>query len=214
MTYMIIDMYNTTTHAELSLHDEKRLIMNTQKGETDAFNPIVSKYWQRIYNLIYQRVGNRETAEDLCQEVFLKSWQALPNFKGQSAFYSWLYKIAINCSIDFLRKRNNQFVLSWEELSQKSDEILEISQNQSSISQILEKKEFRNIVDKAVCQLPTSQRHVFYLRYGKELRIKDIALRLNKSEGTIKTHLYHAHHKLRDMLRPYLLNEPLRWYIT
>lgn len=205
-------MYNTTTHAELSLYDEKRLIMRTQKGETDAFNPIVSKYRQKIYNLIYQRVGNCETAEDLCQEVFLKAWQALPNFKGQSAFYSWLYKIAINCSIDFLRRQNKQSVLSWEEFSQNSDNILEVTQEHFLISQILEKKEFRNIVGKAVRQLPTNQRQVFYLRYGKELRIKDIASRLNKSEGTIKTHLYHAHHKLRDMLRPYLQNEPLGWH--
>ena len=58
----------------------------------------------------------------------------------------------------------------------------------------------------------TQQRDVFYLRYGEELRIKDIATRLNKSEGTIKTHLHHVHRKLRDMLRPYLQNEPLGWY--
>ena len=148
----------------------------------------------------------------ICQEVFLKAWQALPNFKGQSAFYSWLYKIAINCSIDFLRKQNKQFVLSWEELPPNSDEILQEIQKHPSISQILEKKEFRNIIGKAVRQLPTGQRRVFYLRYKEELRIKDIALRLNKSEGTIKTHLHHAHRKLRDMLRPYLQNEPLGWY--
>lgn len=206
-------MENTlTTHTELSLLDETELITRTQKGDTDAFNPIVSKYQQKIYNLIYQRVRDRETAEDICQEVFLKAWQALPNFKGQSAFYSWLYKIAINCSIDFLRKQNKRFVLSWEELPQHANETLEASQKQLSISQILEKKEFRNIVGKAVRQLPTGQRDVFYLRYGEELRIKDIAQRLNKSEGTIKTHLYHVHRKLRDMLRPYLQNEPLGWY--
>jgi len=206
-------MENTlTTHTELSLLDEADLITRTQKGETAAFNPIISKYQQKIYNLIYQRVRDRETAEDICQETFLKAWQALPNFKGQSAFYSWLYKIAINCSIDFLRKQNKRFVLSWEELPQNADETLEASQKQPSISQILEKKKFRNIVGKAVRQLPTSQRRVFYLRYKEELRIKDIASRLNKSEGTIKTHLHHAHRKLRDMLRPYLQNEPLGWY--
>ncbi|MDE0314693.1 MAG: hypothetical protein OXM61_07325 [Candidatus Poribacteria bacterium] len=67
-------MENTiTTHTELSLPDEAVLITRTQKGDTNAFNPIVSKYQQRIYNLIYQRVRNRETAEDICQEAFLKS---------------------------------------------------------------------------------------------------------------------------------------------
>ena len=206
-------MENTvTTNSEPGDFEEKQLISRTQKGDTDAFNPIVSKYRQKIYNMIYQRVRDSEMAEDICQEVFLKAWQALPNFKGQSAFYSWLYKIATNCSIDFLRKQNEQLVLSWEELPPNSDVILQEIQKQPSISQILEKKEFRNIVDKAVRQLPTGQRRVFHLRYGEELRIKEISERLNKSEGTIKTHLHHAHRKLRDMLRPYLQNEPLGWY--
>ena len=206
-------MENTlTTHTELCHLDETELIMRTQKGDAEAFNPIVAKYQQKIYNLIFRRVQDHGNAEDICQEVFLKAWQALPEFKGQSAFYSWLYKIAVNCSIDFLRKQNRRSVLSWEDLPQNSDELLEAIQKQPSISQILEKKEFRNIVDKAVRQLSTYQRHVFYLRYGKELRIKDIALHLNKSEGTIKTHLHNAHRKLRDLLRPYLQNEPLGWY--
>ena len=206
-------MENTLTrNSKLCPIEEQELIIRTQKGDKDAFNPIVSKYQQKIYNLIYQRVRNREMAEDICQETFLKAWQALPNFKGQSAFYSWLYKIAINSCIDFLRKQNKGIVMSWEELPQHVDKAIEASQKQPSISQILEKKEFRNIVGKAVRQLPTGQRDVFYLRYGEELRIKDIATRLNKSEGTIKTHLHHARRKLRDMLRPYLQNEPLGWY--
>lgn len=208
-------MENTiTTQSELSYLDEKELIRRTQRGESEAFNPLVNKYRQKIYNLIYQRVHNRETAEDICQEVFLKAWKALPNFKGQSAFYSWLYKIAINCSTDFLRKQNKQSVMSWEELPSYTEEILQTTQKHLSLSQILEKKEFEYIVDKAVRQLPTGQRRVFYLRYAEELPIKDIASRLNRSEGTIKTHLYHAHRKLRDMLRPYLQNEPIGWLRT
>ncbi len=207
------NMENTlTTKLELSHFEEQELIIRTQKGEADAFNPIVSKYQQKIYNLIYQRVKNRETAEDLCQDVFLKAWQALPNFKGQSTFYSWVYKIAINCSIDFLRKQNRKFVVSWEELPPNAEDILQAIKKHPSLSQILEKKEFRDVLSKAVNQLPSRQRCVFYLRYEEELRIKDIASRLNKSEGTIKTHLHLAHRKLRDMLRPYLHNEPLGWY--
>ncbi len=203
-----------TTHLELNHLDEKELIIRTQRGESEAFNPLVNKYQQKIYNLIYQRVRNRETAEDICQEVFLKAWKALPNFKGQSAFYSWLYKIAINCSTDFLRKQNKQSVVSWEELPSNAEVVLEVTQTPPSISQILEKKEFEYIIGEAVRQLPTGQRRVFHLRYAEELPIKDIASRLNRSEGTIKTHLHHAHRKLRDMLRPYLQNEPLGWLRT
>lgn len=196
---------------ELNFIDENDLIIRTQQGEADAFNPIVSKYHQRIYNLMYQRVGNRETAEDLCQEVFIKAWQALPKFRGQSAFYSWLYRIAINCSIDFLRKQKKRQVLSCEELPPNSTEMFQAIQKYPSISQILEQKEIKHIIGKAVRQLSSGQRQVFYLRYGEELMIKEIALRLNKSEGTIKSHLHHAHRKLRNMLHPYLQNEPIGW---
>lgn len=147
-------MENTSpTNLELNHFEENELIIRTQKGDTKAFNPIVTKYQQKIYNLIYKRVHNRESAEDICQEVFLKAWKALPNFKGQAAFSSWLYKIAINCSIDFLRKQNKRFVLSWEELPLNADEIFEATQKQSLISQNLEKKELRNILSEAVRQL-------------------------------------------------------------
>ena len=123
-------------------------------------------------------------------------------------------KIAINCSIDFLRKQNKRFILSWEELPPNAEDMLQAIQKHPALSQIVEKKEFVDILGEAVRQLPSGQRRVFYLRYGEELRIKDIALRLNRSEGTIKSHLHHAHRKLRDLLRPYLQNEPLGWLRT
>ena len=176
--------------------------------------PIIRKYRERIYNLLYNRVHNKETAEDLCQEVFLKAWKGLPNFKGQSAFYSWLYKIAVNCSIDFLRKQNKGFILSWEDLPPNAEDILQAIQKHPSLYQIVEKKEFGHILSEAVRQLPPGQRCVFYLRYGEDLKIRDIAARMNKSEGTIKSHLHHAHRKLQKLLRPYLQNEPLGWFRT
>ena len=102
-----------TTHTELNDFDEAELVARAQNGDTEAFNPLVYKYQQKIYNLIYRKVRDRETAKDLCQEVFLKAWQALPNFKGQCVFYSWLYQIAVNRSIDFLRKRNRQHIIGF-----------------------------------------------------------------------------------------------------
>lgn len=199
-----------TVHTELN-HDEHELVKRAQNGESDAFNPLVSKYQHKIYNLIYKRVGDRETAKDLCQEVFLKAWQALPNFREQSVFYSWLYQIAVNCCIDFTRKRDRRYVLGSEGLPQNPDDTLRIIETQPSPCEILERKELRYIIRRAVQQLPPGQRLSFRLRYFHELPIKQIALRMNKSEGTIKTNLHHARHKLRNMLRPYLQNEPLPW---
>ena len=201
-----------TTHAELSHFDEQELVARAQNGDTEAFNPLVYKYQQKIYNLIYRKVRDRETAKDLCQEVFLKAWQALPNFKGQSLFYSWLYQIAINRSIDFLRKQNRQHVLGFEVLPQNADDTLQMAETQPSPCAILERKELESIIRKAIRQLPLNQRTAFHLRHWEELSIKEIASRLGKSENTVKTYLYHARRKLRRMLLPYLQNEPLAWH--
>ena len=105
-----------TTRDAFSALGDTELIQRTQNGDTQAFNPIVCRYQQRIYNLIYKQVRHPETAEDLCQEVFLKAWLALPNFRGNATFYSWLHRIAINCSLDFLRRQKREIVFGVAEL--------------------------------------------------------------------------------------------------
>ena len=200
------------TASELAQIDEDELVNRFQNGDVDAFNPLVLKYEKKIYNLMYQRVRDRETAKDLCQEVFLKAFKALPNFKGGSAFYSWIYRIAINCSIDFQRQRNRSKFLTFEELPSDADDVLRMIDSHPSPEKFLEEKELGRIIQKAVRELPPGQRRVFHLRHRRELAIKEIAVLLNRSEGTIKTHLHHAHRRLQDMLLPYLRNEPLEWH--
>ena len=199
------------TDTELEQIDEDSLVNQFQSGDTEAFNPLMLKYQKKIYNLMYQRVRDQETAKDLCQEVFLKAFNALPNFKGGSAFYSWIYRIAINCSIDFQRKRNRDKVLTFEELPLEADEVLRMTDDYPSPEQLLDEKELGLIIRKAVKKLPPGQRRVFNLRYRRELAIKEIAALLNRSEGTVKAHLHHAHRQLQGMLLPYLRNEPLEW---
>lgn len=200
------------TASELEQIDEDELIARFQNGDVEAFNPLVLKYQKRIYNLIYRQIRDRETAKDISQEVFLKAFKALPNFKGGSAFYSWLYRIAINSSIDFQRQRNRNKALTFEELPLDADEVLRMSDSHPSPEKLLEEKELGRIIREAVRKLPPGQRRVFNLRHRRALAIKEIAVLLNRSEGTIKTHLHHAHRRLQDLLRPYLRNEPLEWH--
>ena len=209
------DMANTQkpttvyTASELEQIDEDELLNRFRNGDIEAFNPLVLKYEKKIYNLIYHQIRDRETAKDISQEVFLKAFKALPNFKGGSAFYSWIYRIAINSSIDFQRQRNRSKVLTFEELPLDADEVLRMSASHPSPEKLLEEKELGKIIRKAVRKLPPGQRRVFNLRHRRELAIKEIAVLLNRSESTIKTHLHHAHRRLQDMLLPYLRNEPL-----
>ena len=199
------------TASELEQIDEDELVNRFQNGDIEAFNPLVLKYEKKIYNLIYQQIRDREIAKDISQEVFLKAFKALPNFKGGSAFYSWIYRMAINSSIDFQRQRNRSRVLTFEELPPNADDVLRMSDSHPSPEKLLEEKELGKVIRKAVRKLPPGQRRVFNLRHRRELAIKEIAVLLNRSEGTIKAHLHHAHRQLQDMLRPYLRNEPLEW---
>ena len=197
------------TASELEQIDEDELVNRFQNGDIEAFNPLVLKYQKKIYNLIYQQIRDRETAKDISQEVFLKAFKALPNFKGGSAFYSWIYRIAINSSIDFQRQRNRSRVLMFEELPPDADDVLRMSDSHPSPEKLLEEKELGKVIREAVRELPPGQRRVFNLRHRRELAIKEIAVLLNRSEGTIKAHLHHAHRRLQGMLLPYLRNEPL-----
>ena len=199
-----------TGREKLRSLDETELIARTQNGDAEAFTPIVHRYRERIYKLIYRWVHHHETAEDLCQEVFLKAWQALPKFRGGSLIYSWLYRIAINCSRDFLRNQHRQIMFACEELTDNADDVLQMTRRQPGPDEILEKEELKSIISECVHQLSSVQHRVFYLHYRDGLAIKEIASRLNKSEGTIKAHLYQARQKLQHMLRPYLQDDPLR----
>jgi len=198
------------TADELELIDEQELVIRFQNGDISAFNTLVLKYQNRIAKLIYRHINDAETTKDLCQEVFLKAFKALPKFKRESAFYSWLYRIAMNCCIDFLRQQSRRKTIAFEELTGGPEELKLISKYPSP-SHLIEMEELGKVISKAVSQLAPKQQRVFRLRYDQKLQIKEIAVLINRSEGTVKTHLHHAHRRLRELLRPYIENRPLEW---
>ena len=194
--------------------DEKELVERFQNGEQEVFNELVIKYQGKIYNLVYKYVSNSETAKDLSQEIFIKAFRALPHFKRQSAFYSWLYRIAINLCIDFIRQQKRGQTLSFEDLTTGSNNEMVFNDVSPLPPDQLETKELGHIIGQAVQQLPPKQQRVFNLRYQDGLQLKEIAAQLDRSEGTIKAHLHHAHKRLQTLLVPYLKNEKLEWALN
>ena len=194
--------------------DEKELVERFQNGEKDVFNELVIKYQGKIYNLVYKYVSNSETARDLSQEIFIKAFRALPRFKRQSAFYSWLYRIAINLCIDFIRQQKRGQTLSFEDLTTGGNDEVVFNDVSPLPPDQVEAKELGHIIGKAVEQLPPKQQRVFNLRYHHGLQLKEIAAQLDRSEGTIKAHLHHAHKRLQTLLIPYLKNEQLEWSLN
>ena len=194
--------------------DEKELVERFQNGEKDVFNELVIKYQGKIYNLVYKYVSNSETARDLSQEIFIKAFRALPRFKRQSAFYSWLYRIAINLCIDFIRQQKRGQTLSFEDLTTGGNDEVMFNDVSPLPPDQVEAKELGHIIGKAVEQLPPKQQRVFNLRYHHGLQLKEIAAQLDRSEGTIKAHLHHAHKRLQTLLIPYLKNEKMEWALN
>ena len=199
-------------HAELfdcQKHlDEHTLIHRTQHGNTEAFNPLVIKYQHHIYTCIRKQVKDIETAKDLTQENFLKAFVGLPSFRGDSAFSSWLYRIAKNLCIDYHRKQKTENdIAPLHTIDERC-----IIDTHPEPSQNMETQERRRVLREAIQHLPTMRKKVFLLRYVQELPIKDIATYIKRSESTVKTHLYKAHHQLRELLTPYLKNEDIPWF--
>lgn len=188
--------------------DEKRLITRTQNGDSEAFNPLVVKYQHRIYTHILGRIKNRETAKDLTQDTFLKAFVGLPSFRGDSAFSSWLYRIAENICIDFLRRQKTEPNIAPLHTINEHH----ITDIHPDPYNTLQRQEFQQILKAAIQHLPPTRKRVFLLRYVQELPIKEIAVVINRSEGTVKTHLHKAHYQLRDLLTPYLKNEDMPWF--
>lgn len=194
--------------------DEKELVERFQNGEQEVFNELVIKYQGKIYNLVYKYVPNSETAKDLSQEIFIKAFRALPHFKRQSAFYSWLYRIATNLCIDFIRQQKRGQALSLEDFTTDGNNEMVFNDASPLPPDQLETKELGCIIGQAVQQLPPKQQRVFNLRYQDGLQLKEIAAQLDRSEGTIKAHLHHAHKRLQTLLVPYLKNEKLEWALN
>lgn len=188
--------------------DERSLIRRTQNGNTEAFNALVLKYHPRLYTHIRGRVKDVETAKDLTQETWLKAFRAISTFRGDAAFSSWLYRIAENVCIDFFRKQkvSRNAIEPLHTVDERS-----ITDTHPSPCQDLEREELRFYLRAAIQRLTQTRKQVFLLYYAQDLSIKQIAIRLKKSEGTIKTHLRNARLQLQESLTPYLKNQHIPW---
>ena len=185
--------------------DEKHLIERTQSGDPEAFTPLVGKYQDRLYGHINGRVTDPELAKDLTQETWLRAFRAISSFRGDAAFYSWLYRIAENvCTDHFRRQKYNT-----EPLHLIAEN--RITETVPCPSRDLERAELRMHLQTALTALTPIRRRVFLLYYHHELPIKAIAAEIGRSEGTIKTHLRNARLQLQEFLMPYLSNQHVPW---
>ena len=177
------------------------LVERFQNGEISAFDEIVDRYRRYVYRLAYHFSHNYEDAYDISQEVFIKVLKSLGSLRNGAAFDTWLRRITLNTCIDYFRKRPDEQAL--DDLSYLNYK--HIAGNYSdSPDRPVEAGELGNMIFKAVGQLPRQQRKAFILRHYEDLSIKEIAKTLNRSQGAVKAHLFHATRRLRKLLLPYI----------
>jgi RNA polymerase sigma-70 factor (ECF subfamily) len=172
---------------------EIELIHRSQAGDTDAFGELVTKYRTKIFNMIYGMVGNETDAWDLAQEGFLKAWRPIRRFRGRSSFYTWLYRITTNVTIDSLRRKCRR---SEVELDDAIPTLL------PSPGVSCERAEIREQVYAALAQLTSEHRAVIVLKEIEDLQCQEIADILDLSLGTVMSRLFYGRKKLQSILRP------------
>jgi RNA polymerase sigma-70 factor (ECF subfamily) len=179
---------------------EQSLVQRAQKGDPEAFAVLVTEHQRYVYNLALRVLKNEEEALDLAQETFVRAWTALPNFRGQSRFRTWLYRIVTNLCYNRLPTLRR----SLHELG--DDVIAGIPETEIAFDNPahgLESRELRSYLHKAIDHLDENYRLLISLRYQNELSYEEIAAMLNLPLGTVKTGLFRAREQLRRALETY-----------
>jgi RNA polymerase sigma-70 factor (ECF subfamily) len=174
---------------------ESSLIQRAQKGDHDAFAALVNEHQRYVYNLALRILKDENEALDLAQETFVRAWTALPNFKGQSQFRTWLYRIATNLCYNRLPNLRRS-------LNDLGDDVMdEIPEPDfETPSHAIESNETRHALHQAMDELDENYRLLITLRYQNELSYEEIASTLNLPLGTVKTGIFRAKAQLRNVL--------------
>jgi RNA polymerase sigma-70 factor (ECF subfamily) len=184
--------------------EEKQLVRLAQQGSPAAFEELVTKYQSKVFSMALSFTRNREAADDLAQEVFLKAYLALPRFHGRSEFGTWLYRISVNHIKDFLRKKGRAKEVSLDDVRE-----LSFSDKEQTDKAELERETEarRTLVQKFVQGLPDKYRVILTLRDIQGLAYEDISRILRLSPGTVDSRLHRARRMLRGKLAPYMTGE-------
>ena len=173
------------------------LINKIRAGDPDAFEPLVTAYEQILYNLCYKMLGNHEDAQDAVQETFIKVYRALSDYRGESRFSTWIYRIACNTCHDFLRRKSKVQVISLYEQQEDGDETeLPLSEEGNTPEDLLERKLTRESVIHGLQMLPEEQRTILLLREIQGLSYEEIAEILHLDGGTVRSRIHRARKKL------------------
>ncbi|MCI0472432.1 MAG: sigma-70 family RNA polymerase sigma factor [Ignavibacteria bacterium] len=181
--------------------EDNELIDRALSGDQQAFDKLMKKYYNLVSNLIYRMIYNKEDVDDLTQEAFIKAFNSLDKFDRQFAFSTWLYKIASNNCIDYLRKKKlNTISIDKEFDSDDEDLRFEIPDHETKPDRGIIEDERKKLLDRAIESLPDKYKTVIILRHKEEKEYEEIAEELKLPLGTVKAHIFRG----RELLYKYL----------
>ncbi|HXR78349.1 MAG TPA: sigma-70 family RNA polymerase sigma factor [Bryobacteraceae bacterium] len=185
-----------------SAFDEADLVAKAKAGDADAFTDLVNQYERRVFRMAKQITQNDEDAEDVLQETFLKAYSHLDDFQGNSKFYTWLVRIAVNEALMKLRKRRSDKTVPLDEPIDTGEDVVarEVAVWEDNPEQRYSREEMANILDEAVQSLKPAYRTVFVLRDIEEMSIEETAEALDLSISAVKSRLLRARLQLREKL--------------
>ena len=185
---------------------EMDLVRRAQGGNLEAYDELIKRYQERIYATIYHMTSNHEDANDLAQDAFIKAFQALKSFKGGSSFYTWLYRIAVNKTINFLKQRKNRLHMSLNDLDFNTEN------NPDLVALISDKtprreaglKELSEKLNEALLKLSEQHRLVMVLHDVQGQSHEEIAEIMDCNIGTVRSRLFYARQQMQAWLTDYL----------
>ena len=173
--------------------EDLELARRSQAGDTEAFGELVTKYRAKIFTMVYRMVCNENDPWDLAQEGFLKAWRSIQQFQGRSSFYTWLYSLTVNLTIDSLRRKGRRVEVELDDA---------IPSSLPSPRANYHRNEIRQHINAALAQLSPEHRAVIVLKEIEDLQYQEIAKILNLSIGTVMSRLFYGRKQLQSILRP------------
>jgi RNA polymerase sigma-70 factor (ECF subfamily) len=180
------------------------LVKRCQEGDTHAFDVLVNRYRGKVYAMTYHMIQNETEAWDLAQEAFIKAWRAMPNFKQDSAFYTWLYRITHNVTYDWLRKKKIQGDGEFDD--SHTDHCVAagaeaVARHEPAPDTALKNVELGARIREAIAKLSPEHKQVILLREVEGLAYEEIAEIIPCTLGTVMSRLFYARKKLQEMLK-------------
>ncbi len=181
------------------------LVTRTQAGDARAFDELVVKYTPRLYGLVYNMTSNHEDANDILQEVFAKAFRSISGFRGKSSFYTWIHSIAVNMTINFLKKRGRRFLMSLDDVDlniQNDKEFIELTASSSPVREA-DLGELQQKLNESMQKLSPEHRAVVTMFDIQGMPHAEISKILGVSEGTVRSRLFYAHRQLQAHLEEF-----------